>query len=221
MENQTESLKKQLKCFKELTPEERIKKMAEEAEAVGKIEKKHSNNLRKLREIEKETKRVQAEMIDKGAARLKKMTDMDALELRALSLTKIEERRLTRNFYKGVPSSLINDERVCPGAKAVFALLQSRITEKKMKYYPKVAIAVLTIAKRMGVTYDTATKYVKELREFGWVDVERRGRQVTNRYILYGIKNPDFNIMVKMKEIDLKIVRDYELKNKLTPSLEK
>ena len=63
MENQTESLKKQLKCFKELTPEERIKKMAEEAEAVGKIEKKHSNNLRKLREIEKETKRVQAEMI--------------------------------------------------------------------------------------------------------------------------------------------------------------
>jgi len=27
--------------------------------------------------------------------------------------------------------------------------------------------------------------------------------------------------MVKMKKIDLKIARDYELKNKLTPSLEK
>jgi hypothetical protein len=120
-----------------------------------------------------------------------------------------------------VPSLLINDERVCPGAKAVFALLQSRIPDKKMRDYPKVEIAVFTIAKRMGVTYDTAKKYLKELKEFGWLEVERRGKRLTNRYILYGIKTHDFNMMVKMKEVDLKIMKDYDLKKKLTPSLEK
>ena len=150
-------------------------------------------------------------MIVKGTARLKKMTDMDELELRALSLAKRVEIKRTRNFFKGVPSLLINDERISPGAKAVFALLQSRISDKKIKEYPKVEIAVLTIAKRMGVSYKTVIKYLNELRELGWLEVERRGKQLTNRYILFGIKTHDFNMMVKMKEVDLKIMKGYDL----------
>jgi len=209
-------LEKQIKKDKELTPEEKIKKLAKRIE---KSEKKHSNNLRKLREVEKKTEKIRIEKLDKKA-RMKKMTDMDDLELRALSLAKIDERRLTRNFFKGVPSSLINDEKICPGGKAVFALLQSRISKRKMKSYPTVTIAVLTIAQRMGITYKTTVKYIKELKESGWIDVKRRGKQMTNQYILYGIKTHDFNIMVTMKKIALKIVKDYELKKKLIPSLD-
>jgi len=213
-----EIIKRQVECFKAPTAEEKIKKLGKK---VAEAEKKHSNNLRKLREIEKKTKRTRTEMIEEGTARLKKMTDMDELELRALSLAKKDERRLTRNFYKGAPNLLINDERISPGAKAVFWLLQSKISNRRMRQYPTVTIGIETVAAQMGVSYKTAKKYLKELRDFGWLGVERRGKQLTNRYVLFGIKTHDFNMMVKMKGVDLKIMKDSELNKKLTSSLEK
>lgn len=146
---------------------------------------------------------------------------MDELELKALSLAKKDERRLTRNFFKGAPNLLINDERISPGAKAVFWLLQSKISNRRMRQYPTITIGIQTVAAQMGVSYKTAKKYMRELQEFGWLEVERRGKQLTNRYILFGIKTYDFNMIVKMKEVDLKIMKDKELRQKLTSRLEK
>jgi hypothetical protein len=113
--------KKQVERFKGMTPDEAIKELGKEVEEA---EKKYSKHLRKLRGIEKETKQIRAMMIEEGTARLKKTKDMDELELRALQLAKIKERKQMKyGFFKGAPRLLMNDERISPGAKAVFALL--------------------------------------------------------------------------------------------------
>jgi len=65
----------------------------------------------------------------------------------------------------------------------------------------------------------TLRKRLNELKIRGWIEIIRQGKMKPNKYILYGIKKSDWNAMVNMHKVQLKLQRDFDLIQRLNNKL--
>ena len=66
-------------------------------------------------------------------------------------------------------------------------------------------------------TVTTIRNYLKELKARGYIEIIRQGYMRPNKYILYGIAKKDWEAMVKMASINMRIQSDPDLRKRLMP----
>jgi len=81
--------------------------------------------------------------------------------------------------FTQVPNCMINNQGLSIGAKVVYAKLLSYAWHNHLVYPGQE-----TMAKELGAGRRSIVRFVAELERSGYLEVERRGQGLTNRYIL-------------------------------------
>ena len=92
--------------------------------------------------------------------------------------------RPRQTFYDQTPQALSRDPNISSGAKALFALLHGYCPQKRLQDHPEVVVTKETLAKACGKSVRRIDIRVNELKEKGWIGVQRQGRMRPNKYIL-------------------------------------
>ena len=81
--------------------------------------------------------------------------------------------------FTQIPNCIINNQELSLGAKVVYAKLLSYAWHNQMVYPGQE-----TMANELGAGRRSIVRFVAELERVGYLEVERRGQGLTNRYIL-------------------------------------
>jgi hypothetical protein len=81
--------------------------------------------------------------------------------------------------FTQIPNCLINNHDLSPGAKLVYSKLLSYAWYNQMVYPGQE-----TMAEELGLGKRSVIRFVAELERIGYLEVERRGQGLTNRYVL-------------------------------------
>ncbi|MCX6561802.1 MAG: hypothetical protein NTZ26_14970 [Candidatus Aminicenantes bacterium] len=92
--------------------------------------------------------------------------------------------RPRQTFFDQTPQALSRDPNISSGAKALFALLHGYCPQKRLQNRPEVVITKERLAKDSGKSVRRIDIRVNELKEKGWIDVQRQGRKQPNKYVL-------------------------------------
>ncbi len=125
----------------------------------------------------------------------------------------------TPPFYGQIPKGLLLDGSVTSTGKVVFCFLHSYTQEKQLRRFPKVDIALETIADKLGQTTESVRQALRSLENAGWLTRTRRGKMVVNEYTLYGVSKVIWGGIKGMKRVHLRINYDYALAKRLRESL--
>jgi hypothetical protein len=150
---------------------------------------------------------------------------MDAIENKieeeALRMAKTHIQRFPP-YYGQIPTDLIRNPKISPQAKSLYGLMHSYSSRKELNQYPLVEIAIRTMMGYMGVSAPaTIWSWIRELKNAGWLDVIRQGKQLPNKYLLYPISKNTFQAWKGMYRVHLRISYDHNLAEKLKESLYK
>jgi biotin operon repressor len=117
-------------------------------------------------------------------------------------------------IFGQVPVALLRDPDVPAAAKALYGLLHSYCSEKVLLNSPWTHVSQKTLAKDMGVDEVTIWKWMKPLKQKGWVGTVRRGHRTTNKTTLLYKRQSRASIRRKAEDellkVNRKILNDFE-----------
>ncbi len=87
--------------------------------------------------------------------------------------------------FTQIPNSLLNNKELSFAAKTVYSKLLSYAW-----YHDRVFPGQETMAEDIGSTTSTINRAIKELKEKGWLEINRRGLGKTNIYTLKYVIKP-------------------------------
>ena len=138
----------------------------------------------------------------------------------ALSLAKQHVSRYSP-YYNQIPDGLMKDGKILWEAKGLFGLLHSYSPEKDLTKYPKAEVSMQVMESNTGCSRTTIWRWTKHLKEKGWIEIIKQGKNRPNLYILYPVSKSTFNGLIGIKRVQLKINSDHELMKRLKGSLYK
>jgi len=123
------------------------------------------------------------------------------------------------HFYGQVPAALLQNKRIRPEAKALYALLHKYCPHKNLLDHSEVTVAKITLAEDFGVSEDRIEAWLNELKREGWIGVKRQGTMRPNKYTLWPKSRKTWEAEVAIKRVQLKVGLDIKLARKLSASV--
>ena len=96
----------------------------------------------------------------------------------------IIEDELLRGGFAAFPYLVMNDTKVSMGARFTYAMLL-QFAWQEGETFPKQQ----TLAERIGVSIRQVRRYLGELKEAGYIVIERRDKRYNNTYIIKKVKS--------------------------------
>jgi hypothetical protein len=87
-----------------------------------------------------------------------------------------------------VYQGLLRDPKIEVGPKILWGLVHSYAREKRINNIPTAFMSCKTMAEDLGVSALTIKRWIKRLKDTGWVGAKRRGQGQTNIISLYSKK---------------------------------
>jgi Mn-dependent DtxR family transcriptional regulator len=138
------------------------------------------------------------------------------LESELLAMLHLEKSPL---FYGQIPKKLLLDGSVTSTGKVVFGFLHTYAQEKQLKKFPRVEVALETIADKLGQSTESVRQALRSLEKAGWITRTRRGKMIVNEYTLHGVSKVAWGKIKAMKRVHLRINYDHALAKRLRESL--
>jgi hypothetical protein len=91
-------------------------------------------------------------------------------------------------FYGKAPTKFLRNPKIKLQAKGLYSVLHSYSQPKELMFNPKTFVSLKTLSRDSGLHKKNVGEWVKHLEESGWVTVRRRGKNMTNWYILHSKK---------------------------------
>ena len=88
-------------------------------------------------------------------------------------------------YHCEIPQDLARDSEISRDARLLWGIYHSYSQKKQKAYDPSTFVGQGTLCQVMGARRDAIYRWTKELREAGWLDVERRGLNKPNLITLY------------------------------------
>jgi transposase-like protein len=118
-------------------------------------------------------------------------------------------------LFGQIPIKLLRDPNIRLQAKALFGILHTYTYPKQLIGNPETTISLATLSKDAGLTESNIRRWIKQLRDSGWIEIKRRGKTMTNRITLYGRSKAEQRKlereMRKLKEIQYRLATDHKL----------
>lgn len=87
-------------------------------------------------------------------------------------------------YYSQIPVDLLRDPQIKFQAAGVYGLLHSYGWPKDLSSKPKTFVSQKTLASS-GMSTDQLRKWIKVLEAAGWLTIQRRGLNRSNKYTLH------------------------------------
>jgi biotin operon repressor len=91
-------------------------------------------------------------------------------------------------FYGKTPTKFLRNPKIRLQAKGLYAVLHSYSQPKELMLNPKTFVSLKTLSRDTGLDRTRIIHWIKVLEEAGWLTVKRRGKNMTNWYILHSKK---------------------------------
>lgn len=88
-------------------------------------------------------------------------------------------------FYGKAPTKFLRGKSIKLQAKGLYAVMHSYSQPKELMLNPKTFVSLKTLAQDTGLHRTNVIHWIKKLGESGWLTVKRRGKNMTNWYILH------------------------------------
>jgi len=91
-------------------------------------------------------------------------------------------------FYGKAPTKFLRNPKIRLQAKGLYAVLHSYSQPKELRLNPKTFVSLKTLSRDTGLDRTRIMHWIKVLEEACWLTVRRRGKNMTNWYILHSKK---------------------------------
>jgi len=91
-------------------------------------------------------------------------------------------------FYGKAPTKFLRNPKIRLQAKGLYAVLHSYSQPKELMLNPKTFVSLKILSRDSGLDRTIIIHWIKVLEEAGWLTVQRRGKNMTNWYILHSKK---------------------------------
>ncbi len=91
-------------------------------------------------------------------------------------------------FYGKAPTKFLRNPKIRLQAKGLYVVLHSYSQPKELMLNPKTFVSLKTLSRDTGLDRTRIIHWIKVLEEAGWLTVKRRGKNMTNWYILHSKK---------------------------------
>jgi DNA-binding transcriptional regulator PaaX len=126
-------------------------------------------------------------------------------------------------LFGQIPIKLLRDPKIKLQPKALFGILHIYTYPKQLIGNPETTISLVTLSKDAGLTESNIRRWLKQLRDSGWIEIKRRGKTMTNRITLYGRSKAEQRKlereMRKLNEIQYRLATDHKLAKRLNDSI--
>jgi len=184
----------------------------EKIKAIAQGVAKHQKLVSKVDDVRIETAQAKLEARNNRAGVEEYISSNTAFQLAMRQLS-----RYPKTFAQ-IPEALIKDHIISRDAKSVYILLHSYAPNKRLTDLPKAQVPLRIIKMHLGIANDeTARNYIRELKVPGWIEVTRTGCMQPNTYTLYPMSRKEWDDIVRMKSIHLRIQKDKGLQKRLMP----
>lgn len=91
-------------------------------------------------------------------------------------------------FYGKAPTKFLRNPEIKLQAKGLYSVMHSYSQPKDLMLNPKTFVSLETLSRDSGLHKKNVGVWINHLAESGWVTVKRRGKNMTNWYILHSKK---------------------------------
>lgn len=91
-------------------------------------------------------------------------------------------------FYGKSPTKFLRNPEIKLQAKGLYTIMHTYSQPKDLMLNPKTFVSLETLSRDSGLHKKNVGVWINHLAESGWVTVKRRGKNMTNWYILHSKK---------------------------------
>jgi hypothetical protein len=124
-------------------------------------------------------------------------------------------------YFAQVPESMLRSmfSRAKPQEVFLYLLLHTYARRKNLKEIPRAEVSEETLAKYLGSTVVTVSRWLQSMEKKGWIQIIRRGSMQPNFYDLYCVGASEVDGRAAMARVQIRLRRDWSLYTRLSQSL--